>query len=336
MKRSGLHLIVIFSIMSIPLMAQTPIELGEVRWLRDIHQAVSVSKQTGKPILILFQEIPGCMTCQRYGTEVLSHPLIVESMEEDFIPLAIYNNKGGEDGRVLKSFGEPSWNNPVVRIVDAGLKDLVPRLDGNYSPAGVADQMIKALARTKKAVPGFLRLTSDFVAAAGVKQMSFGMYCFWEGEKNLGKLDGVVSTEPGFIQGQEVVRVNFDPSVISPGQLIQEARKQDCARSVLVENETDFPMNLGIKKSGPYKPDHEPQYYLRHTAWRYVPMLPIQASRLNSLLARSGDPAQVMSPKQMEFFKFYQVNPSKGDPETYRSADLKMSWKKCDGLLKKV
>lgn len=322
-----------------PIHSQTPIELGDVKWLRDIHQASALSKQTGKPILILFQEIPGCITCQRYGSEVLRHPLIVESIEQEFIPLAIHNNKGGEDARVLKLFGEPSWNNPVVRIVDASLKDILPRLDANYSPAGITDLMERALAMRKKVVPDYLKLTSDEVSATETKQLFFSMSCFWEGEKNLGKLDGVVSTEPGFMQGQEVVKVNYNPLVIQSSQLILEARKQDCARSVFADEKyrsEEQALNKEIKKAQAFKPDHEPQYYLRHSAYRFVPMLAIQASRLNSILAKGGNPETVLSPRQIEFYKFFQINPGKGDPEAYHDGDLNKIWKKCADLMKKV
>ena len=36
-----------------------PVELGKVAWLRDYDQAVQQAKQENKPILILFQEVPG-------------------------------------------------------------------------------------------------------------------------------------------------------------------------------------------------------------------------------------------------------------------------------------
>ena len=36
-----------------------PIELGKVPWLRDYDEALAQSRKTGKPILLLFQEVPG-------------------------------------------------------------------------------------------------------------------------------------------------------------------------------------------------------------------------------------------------------------------------------------
>ena len=95
-----------------------PVELGKVHWIRNLDEAKLKSQRECKPILILFQEVPGCATCRNYGSDVLSQPLIVEAIETYFIPLAIYNNKGGHDGEVLLMYNEPAWNNPVVRIVD--------------------------------------------------------------------------------------------------------------------------------------------------------------------------------------------------------------------------
>lgn len=42
-----------------PAPVDQPIELGDVRWLRDLDTAVSDSKKQNKPIAILFQEVPG-------------------------------------------------------------------------------------------------------------------------------------------------------------------------------------------------------------------------------------------------------------------------------------
>ena len=46
-----------------------PLELGKVNWLRDYDKAVKKSKGQNKPIFILFQEVPGCSTCQNFGND---------------------------------------------------------------------------------------------------------------------------------------------------------------------------------------------------------------------------------------------------------------------------
>ena len=38
---------------------KTAVELGKVRWTRDLDGAYKQSKETGKPIFAFFQEVPG-------------------------------------------------------------------------------------------------------------------------------------------------------------------------------------------------------------------------------------------------------------------------------------
>ncbi|MBC8405592.1 MAG: hypothetical protein H8E15_10220 [Planctomycetes bacterium] len=38
---------------------EQPVELGQVKWRRDFDAGLAESKRTGKPVLLLFQEVPG-------------------------------------------------------------------------------------------------------------------------------------------------------------------------------------------------------------------------------------------------------------------------------------
>lgn len=158
-------LLMVFCLFSLNIYAQKRIntknqniELGRVNWLRNYDEAINLSKETGKPILILFQEVPGCSTCKNYGKNVLSHPLMVESIENEFIPLAIHNNKKGHDAQILKWFNEPSWNNPVVRIINANGANIVPRVSGNYTSIGLYRAMEQALIQKNRPIPDYMRL----------------------------------------------------------------------------------------------------------------------------------------------------------------------------------
>ncbi|MEM7186864.1 MAG: thioredoxin family protein, partial [Bacteroidota bacterium] len=131
-------------------------ELGKVSWLRDYETALQLSKQEGKPVLILFQEVPGCATCRNYGHNVLSHPLMTEAIENEFIPLAIFNNKKGKDLEVLRKYREPTWNNPVVRIVDHKGDNIVPRLASDYSAKGLYKAMERALVGEGIPIPEYM------------------------------------------------------------------------------------------------------------------------------------------------------------------------------------
>jgi len=84
---------------------------------------------------------------------VLCDPKLVETIQTSFIPVAIYNNRGGIDSKILNQFFEPSWNNPVVRFIDHNAKDLIPRKDGIYSISEIAKRMITALKVSKNIVP---------------------------------------------------------------------------------------------------------------------------------------------------------------------------------------
>jgi len=137
---------------------EQPVELGQVNWLRDYDTAIELSAEKDLPIFIFFQEVPGCHTCSTFGNQVMSHPLIVEAIETHFIPLVIYNNKGGDDADILKKYKEPSWNNPVVRIVDDNGKDIVKRHSGAYDPLDVVSTIQDALLASNQIAPTYLNL----------------------------------------------------------------------------------------------------------------------------------------------------------------------------------
>ncbi len=39
--------------------AQNPVEVGNVNWGRDFDAALQMSAESGRPVLVLFQEVPG-------------------------------------------------------------------------------------------------------------------------------------------------------------------------------------------------------------------------------------------------------------------------------------
>jgi len=282
-----------------------PIELGNVHWLRSMDEAQTRSKKECKPILILFQEIPGCSTCRTYGNDVLSHPLIVETIETYFIPLAIYNNKGGPDAEILNLYHEPAWNNPVVRIVDEKGKDLGSRLSGNYSIHGLAELITNILIKTQGKAPFYLQLLTDELSATqhGASNATYSMYCFWRGEALFGGLNGVIKTSAGFQNGKEVVKVAYDENVISLSQLNKIADQSTCR----------------VESSGNFSPDNTPKYYLSNSKYKGVPMTETQKCRVNSALSEGQNPDVFLSPAQLDYLK---VMPQKN----YVGVSLQEGW----------
>ena len=268
------------------------IELGKVSWYRDYHQALSISKKQKKSVLILFQEVPGCATCRNYGHNVLSNPLLVEAIENEFVPLVIHNNKGGADKKVLDRYNEPSWNNPVVRIVDAYGKDVTDRISGNYSAKALYDAMVQVLKLENKAIPEYVKLLGEELYAANnsnIKEKTYKMYCFWSGEKHLGSAPGVLHTEAGFMGGHEVVRVKYDSKKISEADLTQFAGK--AAISPITSDRS-------------YRPaTKDEDYYLQHTPYKYLPLSSLQRTKINSAIGNRLDPIQYLSPSQRKWLK---------------------------------
>lgn len=55
----GTGLLGLFLITGAAPVGAAPVELGKVNWGRDYEAALSASGESGKPVLILFQEVPG-------------------------------------------------------------------------------------------------------------------------------------------------------------------------------------------------------------------------------------------------------------------------------------
>ena len=272
-------------------------ELGKVSWYRDYDQATTLSAKENKPVFILFQEVPGCMTCRNYGHHVMSNPLLVEAIENEFIPLAIFNNKGGKDREVLKKYNEPTWNNPVVRIINNKGTNLTKRIAGDYSALAVYQAMVTVLTKEGKEIPKYLTLLGEELQAkkyGATKETYYSMYCFWTGEKQLGSTTGVLHTEAGFMNGHEVVKVTYNPEVISNKNLTRFAQQNKMA---------------SIKKDNSYRPaKNDEDYYLQHSRFKYLPLSELQRTKINSALGNNQNATQYLSPKQKQWLK--KVNPN--------------------------
>mgnify|MGYP003640469163 CR=1 FL=1 len=49
----------IFAIAALTFTQGAPVEVGNVDWSRDLDGALEKADQSGKPVLLLFQEVPG-------------------------------------------------------------------------------------------------------------------------------------------------------------------------------------------------------------------------------------------------------------------------------------
>ncbi|MEM9237088.1 MAG: VPGUxxT family thioredoxin-like (seleno)protein, type 2 [Verrucomicrobiota bacterium] len=283
------------------------IETGKVEWMRDLDAALENSQRSGKPVFALFQEVPGCAGCKQFGREVLSHPLIVDAIESEFVPLLIHNNQPGKDAELLKRFNEPAWNYQVVRFLDHQGKDLIPRKDKVWTTGPLAERMIQTLEKSGREVPGYLSLLAA-EESSSLRSAAFGIFCFWTGEMKLGQIKGVITTEAGFIKGREVTLVRYDPRVISLHELIDQAVSIDCSDSIHVPaSELGSLARQGRKLSAleGYRaaPERDQKKQLSRLRLGGLDLTPAQRTKLNAWLPVDRNRAlSFLSPAQAEKF----------------------------------
>ena len=311
-----------WSQLSFSIPQDNPVELGKVNWMRNYDDAVQSSIDQDKPIFILFQEVPGCATCRNFGNDVLSHPFLVEMIETYFIPLAILNNQKGHDLEILKKFNEPTWNNPVIRVVNSKGKDLVDRLGRQWTELGVSYSITNTLEKLNIKVPTYFNLyQEELVGRSGpVKEANLAMYCFWTGEKELAKMDGVLSTEPGYMNGHEVVKIEYNPYVTSLNKIIPAANKVNCADEVYVDEKVN--VNVPVKSTSSYRKDRDDKYYLSRTPYKIIPMTYLQSAKVNSAIGSRKSPDRYLSPRQIELFNYLKSNEIKSQI----GKDIKIVW----------
>lgn len=283
-----------------------PIEAGRVNWSHDLDAALAASAASGRPVFLLFQEIPGCDGVKAYGREVLSDPLIVEAIESEFHPVLAYNNRFEEaDRALLERFEEPAWNYQVVRYLDAQGSDILPRKDRVWSKADTAARMIAVLEAAERPVPKYLQLVAEEADTTNHATAAFAMYCFWTGEREIGKLDGVIHTEAGWFEGKEVTRVTYDPRRLSLQDLSTRAAAVRCNSKVYAP-EDDLALLTKFASgelTGDYreaKASDQKKQLERWEAVRALPTLtPMQLTKVNAFAPDSKAAAlEWLSPRQ--------------------------------------
>jgi hypothetical protein len=289
------------------------IELGKASWLRDYKEAIGQSELTNKPIILFFQEIPGCSTCVNFGGDVLSHPLMVEFIENEFIPLAIFNNRPGKDSDIIALYNEPSWNNPVAHFTDALGKDIIPKLANNYQPLSMYNKLIEVLNKLGKPIPKYAMLLGEDLKMkyGNLKTTFYETPCFWSGETTLALQPAVKYTEAGKIGIAEVVKVYFDNSQVS----IEELNN-------LAIEEGFFP----IDNHEHYKIDKSPQYYISKSSFRFLPLSKAQRAQINVAIPYKKQPMEFLSPKQVVMYQNISTGIEiTGNGNNYKE-DIENSW----------
>lgn len=279
--------------------AETPIEIGQVAWLRDLDEGLALAKTSGKPVFLLFQEVPGCSGCQEFGKVVLSDLRMVSAIESHFVPVFIPNNQPGKAADVLKRYAEPAWNFQVVRFLDARGRDLIPRRDKVWTVPALAERMVLSLEKAGRPIDPALQTlagrpsTEPAEPAAPLRKVAFAQACFWTGEMQLGQIEGVRRTEAGFYEGREVTLVEYDPQRLALADLIKQAMERRCADriyTVTPEDEAVAETVADHRRVGPldasYRaaPASDQKRQIQGTPLEGRPMTPEQATKINAFI----------------------------------------------------
>lgn len=234
----------------------------------------------------------------------------MKAIEEVFVPVVVFNNRPGKDAEILKRYGEPSWNFQVVRYLDGAGKDIVPRKDRVWTAAATAVQMVSVLEKLGKVVPAGLKALSDEGKEAAVtveREAVFAMACYWEGEARLGRIDGVLATEVGWLEGKEAVKVKYDAKRVWLRRLVKAAEEMKCASAIWVNDEKEVALAEEIATHSvaagfegfSRAADGEQKYYLQRSGYAGLEMSEAQRVKVNAALRFKADPQVFLTREQL-------------------------------------
>ena len=268
----------------------TPPEIGTLEWKTDYPKALAESKKSSKPIFALFQEVPGWAGCQQFGQTVLTHPLLVDTVESTFTPILIRNNVAGKDAELLKKFNEPAWNYQVVRFLDSSEKDIIPRKDKIWTIDKLTERIQQTLTKQEIKAPNSLELLKLETETSKHKTIALAMHCFWTGERKLGAIEGVILTEAGWLDNNEVTLVTYHTDKITLSDLLDKAAAIDCAHKVYLSTANERKTAEALKRFSIGKLDNsykkakinDQKKQLSDTKYAKLNLSPIQSTKINA------------------------------------------------------
>ena len=124
----------------------------------------------------------------------------------------------------------------------------------------------------------------------------------------MGSLESVLGTRAAWIGKHEVVEVSFRSSATAYAELLTAAVEKGCAARVWTT--TDAQHEVATKRVGDraekfdgevrVAKDSDQLYYLERSAYRHLPLTPLQARRVNGALFVKDEPKEWLSPRQVE------------------------------------
>lgn len=181
--------------------------------------------------------------------------------------------------------------NPLLRILAPdGITLTRKQLSNPDTGAGLAD-MVRLLQTAHRPVPQYLRLVCDEYSGKPRKTARFSVGCYWEGERELGRLSGVVASRTGMIGGDEVVELRFDPTVINAAALDRTAEHLSCFRGIPSQQATLV------------EDDQQQHTLANHPEFANILLTPLQRTKVNAALWDHEDLTPLLSPAQLRLMQ---------------------------------
>ena len=190
-----------------------------------------------------------------------------------------------------------------MRFLDQNAKDILPRKDQVWTIEAVSKRLAAALKTSKRPVPKYLQSLITSTSAQNQQLAAFAMHCFWTGEYELGKIDGVTATEAGWLDGREVTLVRYDSSQLTLESLAAQAAQVRCAEKMYTPDGRSLGRLASGKLDKSYrsaKASDQKRQLSRQPIIRSIPAVnATQLTKLNSLLPRNRQEAFAwLSPSQ--------------------------------------
>lgn len=177
--------------------------------------------------------------------------------------------------------------NPLLAILEPDEITLTrAQLANPNTGAGLAE-MVRMMEAAHRPVPQYLRLVADEYSGRPRQTARFSVGCYWEGERELGKMPGVVASRTGMIGADEVVEVHYDPAVTDAASLSTKVHRLACFRGI--------PSTQAALVEDP-----EQQHSLaNHPEFAHVLLTPLQRTKVNAALWDHQDLRPFLSPAQL-------------------------------------
>jgi hypothetical protein len=302
-------------------------ELGQLKFkynASSFHNALAESRNTEKPVLIVFHELSGSADAITFGKTVLSHPLLIEAAESMFVTMFVdMAGTNPDDVQIISRYHENRHNDTVVRIVNGNGKDLAVRLEGRCCSVGkIARAMREALERKNLQVPTYLKfLETEYLArvhlpsqaSRGIaKEIVFKTEAATKAEIDFAELDGIIDVECGNLCGSRAVKVTYNSEVIDCKAILLHAIFHLDVDTVYWTNwyemmamqsdlEMDAKPNFVELGSSTFTRGKNPKNFLRTTLLRYVPLTSLQALQANLAISKNHREValNILSPRQL-------------------------------------